>query len=59
MNPLARFVENLMRKGIYPFEKIIADGDPHQFTDARSGRRYIYTIYQNYFRLIELTCRVA
>jgi len=59
MNSLNSLLENLMSKGVFPFEKIISDGDPHVFTDARSGKQFKYTIYEKDFRLIEITCRAA
>lgn len=48
-----------MRKGIYPLERIIDDGDSHQFTNTRNGRQFTYIIYEKDFRLIEITCRAA
>ena len=59
MSLLNSFMENLLGKGIFPFEEIIADGAPHLFTDGNTGRQYKYAIYEKEFRLIEITRKAA
>jgi len=59
LNPVNKFIEHLIKQEFFPFEKIIADGEPHQLTDVHTGRQYKYIIYPNNFRLIEITCRAA
>lgn len=59
MSPESIFIKHLMDKSMFPFERIIADGEPHLFTDGNTGRQYKYTIYGKDFRFIELTCRAA
>jgi len=59
MSPESKFIKHLMSKGLFPFEKIISDGEPYQFTDARSGRQFKYVIYEKEFRLIEITRKAA
>ena len=60
MNPVNKFLDHLISYDIFPFEKVIADSQAHVFTDARSGRRYTYAIYDNgQHKLVEITCRAA
>ena len=59
INPVNKFMEHLISHGIFPFEKVIADGDPHQFIDARNGRQFTYVIYEKKFRLIEIATKAA
>ena len=55
----SNFLKYLMNKGLFPFEKIIADGESYLFTDAHSGRQYKYAIHGKNFRLIEITARAV
>jgi len=59
MNPLSKFIEHLIKQRIYPFEKVIANGESHLFTDARSGKQYKYAIHEKDFRLIEIATKAA
>ena len=59
MNPLTRFMEYLIKQEFFPFEKVIADGEPHQFIDGRSGRQFKYVIYEKKYRLIEIATKAA
>lgn len=59
MNPVNKFLDHLISYDIFPFGKVIADGEPHQFIDGRNGRQFKYIIYPNNFRLIEIATKAA
>ncbi len=59
MNAVNKFIKHLIKKGIFPFEEIIADGESHLVTDGNTGRQFTYAIYEKEFRLIEITRKAA